>query len=119
VVEVTSYGELPRDLLALLVPFFSKNLYAYPLQIPVDKRTEATAAFQHPSGDFVVTNGRFNCVVVAYYSVRPGQDASGRVARERAGAFELALLDFLEGLPEPRPRPREVAFGSRYCASAT
>ncbi len=119
VLEITSYGELPRDLVALLIPFFSKNLYARPLTIPPEKRTDATAAFEHPSGDFVVTNGRFNCIVVAYYSVTPGRDATGRIARDRAGDFELALLDFLESLPEPRPVPREVTFGSRYCSHAT
>lgn len=115
VLEVTSYGEQPRDLLALLVPFFAKNLYANPLKLRPDMAQEATAAFEHPSGDFVVTSGRFNCVVVAYYSLLPGKDASGLIARERAGRFQLALMDFLEGLPTPRPVPREVTFGSQHC----
>jgi hypothetical protein len=118
VVEVVSYGERSRDLLSLLVPFFSKNLYSHALPLPRERRTDASAAFEHPSGDFVVTSGRFNCIVVVYYSARPGPDANGRIAKERAGLFQLALMDFLEELPEPRPRPREVTFGSRYCMTA-
>lgn len=119
VLEVTSYGELPRDLVALLVPFFASKLYSRDLRLRSKDTTGATAAFGHSNGDFLVTAGRFNCIVVAYYSMRPGKDSTGRIASERSHDLEAALLDFVEGLPTPRPVLKEVAFGSRYCVAAT
>ncbi|MBS0376739.1 MAG: hypothetical protein JSR73_19355 [Proteobacteria bacterium] len=117
--EVTSYGERPRDLLALLVPFLAAKHYTWRRPPASSEIPEGSAAFEHPDGDFVVTAGRFNCIVVAYYALSPGKDRWGVVARDRAGSFEVALMDFLEGLPTPRPVPREVVFGSKYCVGAT
>ena len=119
--EVTSYGERPRDLLALLVPFLAKQQFYQPFQRLSAKYAEGSAFFDNPDkprGDFIVTAGRFNCIVVVYYS-NPNTGPNADLSKERAYAFQLALLDFLEGLPTPRPVQREVTFGSRYCANAT
>ena len=100
------------------VPFLAKHHFAQSQRNPETPR-EGSAAFVSPGGDFVVTAGRFNCVVVVYYSKWPGKDDTGALPNQRAGSFRFALFDFLDSLPAPRPLPREVTFGSKYCANAT
>jgi hypothetical protein len=118
VIEVSSYGERPRDLTALLVPLFARLQFSQLQKAPALAGWEGSATFTRADADFVIAAGRYNCIVVAYYAGRPGKGTGGAWPKDRAGTFAAALLDFLDGLPTPRPQAREVVWGSKYCAAA-
>jgi hypothetical protein len=117
--EIRSYGEQPRDIVALLVPFLAKLRFSRAQRPSSMKIPDGAEAFGRLDGDFVITSGRFNCILIAYYSGYPGLGPDGAVPKDRAGAFAANLLDFLDGLPTPRPQPRQVTLGSKYCSDAT
>jgi transposase InsO family protein len=114
--EIRSYGERPRDLLALIVPLLGQRQFAPDSRRRAEVKAEGGETFAHAGGDFVVTAGRYNCIVVAYYTGSGRGTAIRKGARERAEAFRLALWDFLDALPTPRPTIREITWGSKYCS---
>jgi hypothetical protein len=120
VMEIRSYGERPRDLLALLLPFLGQRQFAPDSRryLALAPRAEGSEVFYGPGEDFVVTAGRFNCIVVSYYSTRAVAAARRASPKERADRFRAALWDFLDGLPTPRPELREITWGSKYCTEA-
>ncbi len=111
--EIRSYGERPRDLLALIVPLLGQREFALDARRRLAARPEGSETFAHPGGDFVATTGRFNCIVVAYFT---GNARIRRGAKARAEAFRIALWDYLDALPTPRPTIREIVWGSTYCS---
>jgi hypothetical protein len=117
-IEIRSYGERSRDLLALLVPFFAKSEFSQVTLIPVDRDKEGAGIFSAPNGDYVATAGRYNCLIVAYSSTVKGVGKDGVAATDRFNKFRLTIHDFLAGLPAPRPVPRDVEWGKKSCLDA-
>ena len=114
-IEIRSYGERSRDLLALLIPFFAKSDFSQVTLIPVDRDTEGAGIFSASNGDYVATAGRYNCLIVAYSSTVIGVGTDGITPTERFHRFRLKVRDFLAGLPAPRPVPRDVEWGKKSC----
>ena len=118
-VEIRSYGEQYRDLKALLVPFLAKHRFYESSLRDKTKAGAPASAFTGPDGDFAATTGRYNCVLVAYYSTRTEPSSDGAMPRDRANSFTIALDEFLTGLPEPRPTFRVTTWGATHCANPT
>jgi hypothetical protein len=117
-IEIRSYGEQSRDLLALMVPFFAKIEFSQITTIPVDRDKEGAGIFAAPNGDYVATAGRYNCLIVVYSSTVKGVGKDGIAPTERFNKFRSTVRDFLAGLPAPRPVPRDVEWGKKSCLDA-
>ena len=116
--QVTSYGELGRDLSALFIPFFAgrdfvpNSLWASRLKVD-----EADAIYFGSNSDYIAVIGRYSCVIIRYYGtvlVYPRFDDRG--LKKRAGLFRDDIGRFLAELPEPRPTTKDLDLRSTYCA---
>jgi hypothetical protein len=113
-IEIRSYGESPRDLLALLVPFLAHREFV-PDRPAADSSNQGAATFSGSNGDFVSTTGRFNCLIVVYLSRSSAKEIGQSPVPGNFRAFRLALGEFLAGLPTPRPVPRDIEWGAKSC----
>lgn len=112
-VLLSSYGEQPNDLIELLVPFLAKRGFAADRPRQVDPGGAALASFTNSAAvlalrDFIIAGGRFNCVLVAYYSSsyeRLTRPANGVL---RSAQFRIDLEAFLQSLPTPRVSTRDI-----------
>ena len=120
-VEIRSYGEAANELIELLVPFLAKQHFGSDRPRRHDRTGVVSAVFVGPSrpgvgGDFIVTTGTYNCVLLAYYTA-PGE-RSGRPADGigRAVQFRIDLEGYLRNLPTPRVATQDIAWESkRWC----
>ena len=116
-IELRSYGEQPRDLVELLVPFvanlgFSVRVNSSSLRDPGINQ----ALVRESDGDIVALWGKgFNCVVVEYFVIWQRNLKADSLAAKRAQIFETALDRFLRGLPAPRLSMHTLEWGSAYC----
>ncbi len=115
VIELRSYGEYPRDMIELLVPFVARLEFAEVRITTKSPPGVAAAAFVAADGDFLIVTGRFNCIVVAYFARWPYRTSRGPTARDRADSFRAELDGFLARLPTPRLDWSEVIWGENHC----
>ncbi len=117
--ELHSYGEERRDLLTLMAPFLAAQGFSDgPAGRDINVFGEATT-FLGADGDLIGVRGRFNCIVVTYYSTfqhDPGRTRSLDVA---LSAFNRALDAFLSSLPSPKLQSRTLDWSAPACVNAT
>ena len=117
-VLLTSYGEKPNDLIELLVPFLAKHDFAMDRPRRIDDKGVASASFQNTDAlgydkDFIVVAGRYNCVIVAYFSSpyeRLSRPVNGIL---RSAQFRVDLEGFVQSLPTPRLRTEDIVWGKK------
>ena len=114
-IEIRSYGERPRDLLALLMPFLAKREFSRSDPISEETASEGSATFTGRNGNFLSTAGHVNCIVVVYLSLSVAKGTRALNNAENFSAFRTALSDYLSGLPTPRPVPRDIEWGTKAC----
>lgn len=120
-VMLSSYGEQPNDLIELLVPFLARHEFAIDRPRRVDDNGVATANFvsaaSHAYGrDSIYVSGRYNCIVLAYYSSpyeRLRRPVDGIM---RSAKFRMDLEGFVQSLPTPRLRTQDLTLGTRRVA---
>src|SRR5450631_819832 len=103
--EIRSYGERSTELIELLIPFLAAQDFGESRPRRTTDAGTVSAGFSR-GADSIKTTGTPNCLVVAYFStLRPGARGRGDPV-ERAALFRKRLLEFLHGLPTPRPSAR-------------
>jgi len=117
--EVRSYGEERRDLAALFVPFLSAHGFHDSSTMPDAWFFDETVTFGGDDGDFVGVRGRYNCIVLVYYSTLREPKSRRRSIRSALDEFEAAMADFVARLPSPKLAVRSLTWGDPKCPDAT
>jgi hypothetical protein len=117
--EIKSYGEERRDLIALFVPFLAKHDFYDDAAISEARDYSDTATYRGPDGDFVGIRGRYNCIVITYYSTLKDPASRKRSAGAALDAYEEAIEAFVASLPSPKLAVRTLIWGTPACGTAT
>jgi hypothetical protein len=123
-VLLTSYGEKANDLIELLVPFLARHGFGMVHPRHIDANGVATASFQSMKPmaygrDFIVVSGRYNCLLVGYFSSQVERLSAPANGILRSVQFRVDLEGFVQSLPTPRLRTEDLVWGKKQitCSS--
>ncbi len=118
--ELRSYGEERRDLVALFIPFLAEIGFTdSESKMPDASFFGETSTIAGSNGDFIGIRGRYNCIVLVYYSTLREDRSRSRTLRTTVDAFDSALTEYVARLPSPKLTLRSVTWGATTCANAT
>ena len=106
--ELRSYPEDPRDLVALLIPFLAKLNFAEKLPREPWPGGIVRAFLLGTSGDIIDLTGQRGCVVVVLEATLLPTGPEKRARSSRVQEFRTALHAFLGSLPTPRLSAKDV-----------